>query len=103
MPTAVRRSLVKLGQGVNVARRRRAMTTARVAEAAGISLGTLRRIEKGDPSVSLGAIAMVLLSLGELARLDALLPPNTDHMGLALDLNRLPKRISQRSKGGSGL
>ena len=98
MPFSVRRALTKLGTDVSVARRRRAMAVRRVTEAAGISAGTLRRIEKGDPSVSLGALAMVLLSLGEIARLEQLIPPADDGLGLALDINRLPKRIVTGSK-----
>jgi transcriptional regulator with XRE-family HTH domain len=98
MPFSVRRALTKLGADVSVARRRRAMAVRRVTEAAGISAGTLRRIEKGDPSVSLGALAMVLLSLGEISRLEGLIPPAEDHLGLALDIDRLPKRIVAGSK-----
>lgn len=98
MPLIVRRALTKLGADMSIARRRRAMPVRRVTEAAGISAGTLRRIEKGDPSVSLGAFAMVLLSLGEISRLDALIPPAEDHLGLALDIDRLPKRITARGK-----
>ncbi len=98
MPFSVRRALTKLGSDVSIARRRRMMAVRRVTEAAGISAGTLRRIEKGDPSVSLGALAMVLLSLGEISRLEALLPPAEDHLGLALDIDRLPTRIVAGSK-----
>jgi hypothetical protein len=98
MPFSVRRALVKLGADVSIARRRRAMPIRRVTEAAGISVGTLRRLEKGDPSVSMGALAMVLLSLGEVSRLEALLPPAEDHLGLALGIDRLPKRVAASRK-----
>ena len=76
------------------------MPIKRVMEAAGISAGTLRRIENGDPSVSLGALAMVLLSLGEVGRLEGLIPTADDHLGLTLDMERLPKRISASGKAG---
>lgn len=98
MPFSVRRALAKLGTDVSIARRRRAMPVRRVTEAAGISAGTLRRIERGDPSVSLGALAMVLLSLGEVSRLEGLMPPAEDHLGLALDIDRLPTRVTTSRK-----
>jgi len=38
------------------------------------------------------------LSLGEISRLEGLIPPAEDHLGLALDIDRLPKRIVAGSK-----
>ena len=99
MPTSVRRGLKKLGSDINIARRKRSMSTARVAEAAGISLGTLRRLERGDASVSLGVLAMVLLALGEDRRLATLIDMSADAMGLMLDLDSLPKRITSVASG----
>ncbi len=100
MPTSVRRGLKKLGSDMNIARRKRRMSTARVSEAAGISAGTLRRLERGDASVSLGALAMVLLALGEDHRLATLIDVARDQVGLMLDVEALPKRITSASSGG---
>ena len=93
MPASVRRSLMKLGSDVNIARRKRRMSTSRVAEAAGISPGTLRRLERGDASVSLGVLGMVLLALGEDRRLASLIDVAQDEVGLMLDVDALPRRI----------
>jgi transcriptional regulator with XRE-family HTH domain len=76
-----------------LARRRRRISTASMAERAGIARATLSKIEKGDPSVSMAGYLSVLLILGFEARLAALAAPETDEMGLALDEERLPRRI----------
>ncbi|HMG10831.1 MAG TPA: hypothetical protein VK609_20105, partial [Mucilaginibacter sp.] len=43
------------GENLKLARRRRRLTGLRGAERAGIDRGTLRKVEREDPSVSLGA------------------------------------------------
>lgn len=53
---------------------------------------TLQRLEAGDPAVSLGVLASALFVLGFTARLEALLAPDSDAMGISEDLTRLPKR-----------
>lgn len=69
------------------------MTQARLAEGAGLNVGTVRRLEQGHPSVSLGALAMVFLVLGETGRLGSLLDLTQDHLGLALSVESLPQRV----------
>lgn len=56
--------LTTLGENIRLARLRRRFSAAIVAERAGISRNTLRGIERGDASVTFGAYANVLLSLG---------------------------------------
>ncbi|MDL2231109.1 helix-turn-helix domain-containing protein [Porphyromonadaceae bacterium OttesenSCG-928-L07] len=53
-----------MGENIKLARLRRKLTTAQVAERAGISRSTLWQVEKGLPSVSLGTYAQVLFILG---------------------------------------
>lgn len=48
------------GENIKLARKRRKLTTIQVAERAGIDRSTLYHIEKGNPSVSLGAYFNVL-------------------------------------------
>ena len=60
----VQRVLVQLGQNVRLARVRRKLPAALVAERAGMSRPTLRAIERGDAGVTIGAIANVLNTLG---------------------------------------
>ena len=71
------------------------------AERMGVSLGTLARLERGEPGVSIGAFAMALLALGELRRLAEVLDVSKDDTGLLLDLASLPRRI-RRPASASG-
>lgn len=48
------------GENLKLARKRRKLTMEQVAERAAIDRGTLRRLEQGDPSISLGAYVNVL-------------------------------------------
>ena len=47
---------------------------------------------KGEAGVSIGALAMSLLALGELGRLEDLLDVSRDETGLLLALDNLPRR-----------
>jgi DNA-binding XRE family transcriptional regulator len=93
LPARVRRSLTKLGADLALARRRRHLTTAMMAERLAVAKSTYLRIEKGDPTVSMGAFAMALFVLGFEEALDALADARRDDQGLLLDLERLPKRV----------
>lgn len=56
--------LDQVGEQIKLARKRRKLTTIQVAERAGIDRTTLYFIEKGKPSVSIGAYFNVLRVLG---------------------------------------
>jgi len=94
LPIAVRRALVALGTDLQNARKRRRLTTAMVAERAQISRPTLLRVERGDPAVSLGVYATVLWVLGLADRIGQLAAPETDVVGISLQDERLPQRVS---------
>lgn len=55
-----RKILEKVGENIKLARKRRKLTTIQVAERAGIDRTTLYQVEKGNPSVSMGAYFNVL-------------------------------------------
>lgn len=93
LPLPAGRALAKLGSDLRAARLRRRITMALMAERAFISRGTLQKVEQGDPSVSLGIYATVLFILGMVDRVGALAEPREDHLGMALDQERLPKRV----------
>ena len=63
LPTT-QRHLSDMGENLRLARLRRQLSAAQIAERAGISLPTLRAIERGSARVSIGAYASVLLCLG---------------------------------------
>ncbi|GAP70541.1 protein containing helix-turn-helix domain [Bacteroidales bacterium 6E] len=56
--------LEEMGENIKLARKRRHLTTIQVAERAGINRTTLYHIERGNPSVALGAYFNVLRVLG---------------------------------------
>ncbi len=56
--------LQDLGENIKLARKRRKLTTIQVSERAGIDRTTLYQIEKGSPSVSIGAYFNVMRVLG---------------------------------------
>jgi DNA-binding XRE family transcriptional regulator len=93
LPAGLRRSLVKFGGDIAVARRKRQLTVAMMAERLGVAKSTYLRVEKGDPSVSLGVYAMALFVLGFGDALGDLVDPRRDDQGLLLDVERLPKRV----------
>ncbi len=93
LPIPVKRALRKLGEDIRAARLRRRIPMALMAERVNISRTTLTKVEKGDPSVSLGVYATVLFVLGMIDRLSDLVDTRQDEIGLALEEERLPKRI----------
>jgi hypothetical protein len=93
LPLAVRRALRQLGRDIHYARRRRRLTATMVAERAHITRPTLRRVERGDPSVALGTYATVLWVLGLGERVGELATPAADIVGLSLADEDLPKRV----------
>ena len=58
------RVLNNLGENLKLARLRRRLSAIQVAERAGISRATLWQIEKGIPTVAMGAYFQVLFVLG---------------------------------------
>ena len=94
---SVRRHLQDLGENIRLARLRRRLSASLTAQRAGISRPTLRAIERGDPAVTLGAYAIVLMTLGldkELANI-----ARTDVLGKKLqDVNLQVKERAPRAK-----
>ena len=64
VPPSARKALAAMGENIRLARLRRKLSMALVAERAGISVPTLRAIEQGSPSVAIGSYATVLLAIG---------------------------------------
>ena len=93
LPPPVQRSLTKFGADLSVARRKRSLTMGMMAERLGVAKSTYARVEKGDPTVSLGAYAMALFVLGFGDVLGDIVDPRRDDQGLLLDTQHLPKRV----------
>ena len=97
-PPSVQRALRNLGRDIRIARKKRRMPVADFAERMGVSQGTLVRLERGEPGVSVGVLAMALLALGESSRLEEILDVSQDDTGLMLDVASLPQRIRTRRR-----
>lgn len=93
LPIPVTRALRKLGHDIKDARRRRRIAMAIVAQRASVSKPTLIRVERGDPSVSIGSYATVLFVMGMADRLADLADAKSDPVGMQLEQEKLPKRI----------
>ena len=95
--------LKQMGEQIKLARLRRKLSVELVAERAGISRATLWNIERGLPSVSMGAYASALHALGGMDQ-DLLLVAKDDELGRKLqDLALLPKkRAPKRSESSHG-
>lgn len=102
LPLPARRALVRLGEELSIARRRRRISTQLMSQRAMISRNTLTRVEKGDPSVSMGTYATVLFILGMTERLGQVADPALDKAGLSLEETRLPKRVRERARADDG-
>ena len=98
LPRAARQALIKLGEDIAVARKKRRISTVSMAERAFISRGTLYKVEKGDPSVSMGIYATVLSILGLVEGLGHVADRGSDTLGLDIDEDRLPKKIQPRRR-----
>ena len=93
---AVRRTLRKLGGDIRDARRRRGLPAEIVAQRAFTSRPSLRRVESGDHTVSIGIYAAVLQALGLLDGLGLIADPTRDAVGLSLASESLPQRVHLR-------
>jgi len=89
----IKNSFAEIGEFIRTWRIIYALKAAQVAERAGISLGTLHKIENGDPSVSTSAFLEVLRSLGLLETLVDSLDPLNHDLGRARVNEHLPRRI----------
>lgn len=95
-PTPVRRALIRLGRDLSRTRRRHRLSRASLAERAGVSEATLKRLERGDARVALESLARALQILGAIDRFEQLLNHRNDELGLLLMEEQLPQRIRRR-------
>lgn len=93
LPIPVRRALVKVGEDIRNARRRRRIQARVMAERVSITRATLHKLEKGDSGVSLGIYMTVLFVLGMLDRAAAIADAVHDQVGMDLESENLPQRI----------
>ncbi len=95
---AVEKTLKAFGHHLQVARKKRKISVSSMAERMGVSRQTVMRLERGDPAVRIEFVGMALLVLGELHRLEEIMAPTNDEVGLLFDQDNLPKRIRGKNK-----
>lgn len=98
LPLPVLRALRQVGQDISAARRRRRIPIQLMAQRAALSKATIAKIEKGDPTTSMGGYAAVLFVLGMTDRLAQIVDGAHDLTGRQLEEERLPKRVRLPSK-----
>ena len=91
------RILEQMGDQIRLARLRRNISVELAAERAGISRTTLWQVEKGSPSVAIGAYAAALHALGNMDS-DLLLVAKDDELGRQIQDMGLEtrKRVSKQ-------
>jgi len=93
LPHAVAEALPQIGAAIRTARIRRRRTSADFASRLGVSLPTLRKLERGDPSVSLGDIFHRAVAARPAPGRPHGARSANDRVGATLELARLPKRV----------
>lgn len=90
---AALRSAHEIGDQFRSWRKLLGLTAQQLADRAGISRGTLRRIETGDAGVSFIAVLSVARGLGVLDRITAATDPYETDLGRLRADHQLPQRV----------
>lgn len=102
MPPVVRSALRELGEHLAIARSRRRESQRDWAERVGVSVPTLIRMEKGDPTVSMAVYATSLWLMGRVQALAEIAAPAVDIGALEQDIRTARKRTSPQRRLGVG-
>jgi transcriptional regulator with XRE-family HTH domain len=103
LPLPVERAIRKLGSDISLARRRRHISQASLAERMGASISTVRRMEKGDVRVPIHFFARALHVFGQIQALERVLDTPNDDIGLTLMDEHLPKRVRSKPDASGAL
>jgi transcriptional regulator with XRE-family HTH domain len=101
LPAHVVERTKELGYRVRLARTRRGLSIAEVADKAGINRNTLNALELGKGGIALGTYVTVLWVLGLDKTLDAVADPDADIHGKTLEASRRPARVRKSKKSKS--
>lgn len=85
--------LKTVGNNIRLARKRRRMPLAELAERSHVSIGTLAALERGAPGVGIGILLRVLSILKLHEDFTRLADPGHDAIGLAEEARRAPQRV----------
>lgn len=98
LPAAVARALKDLGENLALARQRRKESQRTWASRLSVSVPTLIRMEKGDPSVGMGVYATALWLMGRHAALPEVAAPAQDLNALEQDIEAVRQRSKRLSR-----
>ena len=85
-----------VGNNILIAIKKRGLKREDVAEMSMLSLPTLRKVLKGDPTVGFGCYVAVLDSLGLAENITHIANPKEDEVGMALSEKKLAQRIKTK-------
>lgn len=102
LPPAAHAALRRLGGDLALARTRRKESQRAWAGRLGVSVPTLIRMERGEPSVAVGVYVTALWMMGRADALGGLADPATDRGALELDVRRAVQRRDARRAARDG-
>jgi DNA-binding XRE family transcriptional regulator len=98
-PPAVLRALRAVADDIVVWRKLRGLTQAQVADRAGVSPNTVRRLEDAEGGVALENVLRILRALGVLEIVPRALDPYETDVGRLRSEERLPQRVRPKNLG----
>lgn len=101
LPDEVLDLLTTMGANLRIARKRRRMSVAALAERLMVSSPTVRKLERGDPTLSLGVFVTALWVMGLADGWKSMAVPETDGIGLREELRRLTGRGGRKPDDGN--
>src|SRR5215470_1135681 len=97
LPPVAANAVRQLGENLAIARARRRESQREWASRIGVSTPTLIRLEKGDPTVSMGAYASALWLMGRVQALPDVAAPAADQGALELNVRQARGRRPVRA------
>lgn len=98
LPDPARKALTTLGDNLALARQRRNESLREWALRMSVSVPTLMRMEKGDPSVGVGVYATALWLIGKHQGLPDMAAPAGDLKALEQDIQKIRARRARQTR-----
>jgi len=93
LPVPICEEAARIGANIRLARKRRGITQAEMAERMFVTRKTLSRLEQGEVSASIGVLLSALWVLGLERDIMGVADPAKDAVGLQRERALLPKRV----------
>lgn len=101
-PPQVQRALRAIAGDLVAWRKLGGLTQAQLADRAGISVNTLRRLEAGEGGITLENLLRVLRALGVLENVTRAFDPYETDVGRLRSKERLPRRVRPKDLSADG-